>query len=75
MKKYEIILTYHNGCSGSTHPLTSFEEVMLDTPADHIRARHSKNFQKFELVSSVPGKEIWKYDNGCVSYIYEFTEL
>ena len=44
-------------------------------PADYIRAKHTKDFDKF--VSEIPeaGKEIWKFDNGCVSYTYEFNEL
>ena len=30
---------------------------------------------KFETEVSASGKEIWKFDNGCVSYTYEFNEL
>ncbi len=75
MKEYEIVLTYLNGCAGAAYPLTSFEEAELATPADYIRAKHSKDFAKFETEFPEPGKEIWKFDNGCVSYTYEFNEL
>ena len=47
MKEYEIVLTYLNGCAGSAYPLTSFEEAELNAPADYIRAKHTKDFDKF----------------------------
>ena len=75
MKEYEIVLTYLNGCAGAAYPLTSFEEAELNAPADYIQAKHAKDFDKFETDTSKPGKEIWKFDNGCVSYTYEFNEL
>ena len=74
MKEYEIILTYLNGCAGEAYPLTSFEEVQLKCPADYIRAKH-KEFEQFVSESPAPGKEIWKLDNGFISYTYEFNEL
>ena len=75
MKEYEIVLTYLNGCAGAAYPLTSFEEAELNCPADYIRAKHEKDFPKFVREVSAPDKEVWKFDNGCVSYTYEFNEL
>ena len=75
MKEYEIVLTYLNGCAGAAYPLTSFEEAELNCPADNIRSKHGKDFDKFETEIPSSGKEIWKFDNGCVSYTYEFNEL
>ena len=75
MKEYEIVLTYLNGCASSAYPLTSFEEAELNAPADYIRAKHTKDFDKFVCEIPEPGKEVWKFDNGCVSYTYEFNEL
>ena len=75
MKEYEIVLTYLNGCAGAAYPLTSFEEAELNTPADYIRAKHTKDFDKFVSEIPEPSKEVWKFDNGCVSYTYEFNEL
>jgi len=75
MKEYEIVLTYLNGCAGAAYPLTSFEEAELYDPADYIRAKHGKDFDRFETETPEPGKEIWKFDNGCISYTYEFNEL
>ena len=74
MKEYEIVLTYLNGCAGAAHPLTSFEEAEIQSPADYIRAKHGKDFPKFETEIQ-PGKEIWRLDTGVVSYTYEFNEL
>ena len=75
MKEYEIVLTYLNGCAGAAYPLTSFEEKELSDPADYIREKHGKDFAKFETEVIAPGKTVWKFDTGCVSYTYEFNEL
>ena len=75
MKEYEIVLTYLNGCAGAAYPLTSFEEAELNYPADYIRDKHGKDFDRFVAEQPEPGKEIWKFDNGCVSYTYEFNAL
>ena len=75
MKEYEIVLPYLNGCAGSAYPLTSFEEAELNCPADYIRSKHGKDFDRFVTEHPEPGKEIWKFDNGCVSYTYEFNAL
>ena len=75
MKEYEITFTYLNGCAGAAYPLTSFEEAELNCPADYIRSKHGKDFDRFVTEHPEPGKEIWKFDNSCVSYTYEFNEL
>ena len=75
MKEYEIVLTYLNGCAGAAYPQISFEEAELKDPADYILAKHGKDFPKFVSETPESGKTIWKYDNGCVSYTYEFNEL
>ena len=75
MKEYEIVLTYLNGCAGAAYPLTSFEEAELTDPADYIRSKHGKDFPSFVTERPAPGKEIWKFDTGCVSYTYEFNEI
>ena len=71
MKEYEIVLTYLNGCAGAAYPQISFEEAELASPADYIREKHGKNFDKFESEILSSEKTIWKFDNGCVSYTYE----
>ena len=75
MKEYEIVLTYLNGCAGAAYPQISFEEAEIKNPADYIRSKHGKDFDKFISETPEPRKEIWKFDNGCVSYTYEFNEL
>lgn len=75
MKKYEIVLTYLNGCAGAAYPQISFEEAELQDPADYIRAKHGKDFQQFTMEAPEDGKTVWKFDNGCISYTYEFNEL
>lgn len=75
MKEYEIVLTYLNGCAGAAYPQISFEEVEVNSPAEYIRSKHGKDFTKFLSETTESGKEIWKFDNGSVSYTYEFNEL
>ena len=75
MKEYEIVLTYLNGCAGAAYPQTSFDEATLADPADYIREKHQQDFPKF--VKEIRDKDcvVYTFDNGTVSYIYEFTEL
>ena len=47
MKEYEIVFTYLNGCAGSAYPQTSFEEAELASTDDYIRAKHSKDYDRF----------------------------
>lgn len=75
MKEYEIVLTYLNGCSGAAYPQTSFEEASLADPGDYIRARHSKDFARFRKEEQPTGQVVYTFDNGTVTYIYEFTPI
>ena len=75
MKEYEIVFTYLNGCAGAAHPQTVFEEATLADPADYVRTKHGKDFPKFvrEVLSET--QVVYRFHNGAVTYIYEFTEL
>ena len=75
MNEYEIVATYLNGCSGSANPQTSFEEAELNSTDDYIRAKHGKDFDKFVKEVLAEGRIRYTFDNGTVSYIYEFTQL
>lgn len=75
MKEYEIVATFLNGCSGAAHPTRSFEEEELTDPADYIRSKHSVDFEKFLKEIKEDGCIVYTYDNGTVTYIYEFTEV
>lgn len=75
MKEYEIVATYLNGCAGAAHPQTSFEEAELANTDDYIRTKHSKDYEKFQKEVRPNGQIVYAYDNGTVTYIYEFTEL
>lgn len=75
MKEYEIVAKFCNACAGSGRPQTYFEEAELDNPDDFVRMKHSRDYDRFvkELLSD--GRILYTYDNGSVSYSYEFTEL
>ena len=75
MKEYEIVAKFCNACAGSSRPETFFEEKELENTDDFVRMKYSKDFDKFtkEILSS--GRILYTYDNGSVTYIYEFTEL
>lgn len=75
MKEYEIVVTYLNGCSGSAYPQTSFEEAELENPDEFLRAKHGKNFGEFVKEMLSDGRIRYTFDNGTVTYIYEFTQL
>ena len=75
MTEYEITLTYLNGCAGAAYPQTSFDEAELNDPADYIRAKHSKDFHLFEKELPENGQIVYKFSNGAVTYISEFTPL
>ena len=75
MKEYEIVAKYLNGCAGAAHPQTSFEEAELSDTDDYIRAKHTKDFDKFQKEVLPNGQILYSYDNGTVCYIYEFTEI
>ena len=75
MKEYEIVAKFLNGCAGAAKPETFFEEAELSDPADFVRAKHGKDFEKFIKETLPGGQVVFTYDNGTVTYIYEFTEL
>ena len=75
MKAYEIVMTYLNGCSGEAYPITTFEEAELwDTDA-YVQEKHGKDFPKFIKEMRAGGQVVYTFDNGTVTYIYEFTQL
>ena len=75
MKEYEIVAKFYNACGGASRPQTFFEEAELASTDDFVRMKHSKDFDKFSKEILSDGKIVYKYDNGSVTYIYEFTEL
>ena len=75
MKEYEIVATFLNGCAGTAHPQTFFEEAELANTDDFFRAKHGKDFEKFQKEVLPSGQILYTYDNGTITYIYEFTEL
>ena len=74
MKEYEITCTFLNGCAGAAYPQNSFDEAELSDPADYIRRRHSRDFDKFEKEIRPDGRIVYSW-RGTVTYIYEFTEI
>ena len=75
MKEYEIVAKFLNGCAGAAHPQTFFEEAELNDPADFVRMKHGRDFDKFVREVLANGQVVYTFDNGTVTYIYEFTEL
>lgn len=75
MQEYEIVATYLNGCAGAAHPQTFFEEAELANTDDFVRMKHGRDFPKFVKEIRPTGQVVYTYDNGTVTYIYEFTEL
>jgi len=75
MKEYEIVCTYLNGCAGEAHPIRSFDEAEVNDPMDYIRSKHPVDHHKFLQENRPDGQVTYRFDNGCVSYIYEFTLL
>lgn len=75
MKEYEIVAKFLNGCAGAAHPQTFFEEAELANTDDFVRSKHGKDFDKFQKEVLSSGQIVYTYDNGTVTYIYEFTEL
>ena len=74
MKEYEIVATFLNGCAGAAHPQTFFEEAELADTDDFVRAKHGNDFNKFVKEIRENGQIVYTFDNGTVTYIYEFTE-
>lgn len=75
MKEYEIVAKFLNGCAGAAHPQTFFEEAELASTDDFVRTKHGKDFANFIKEVRANGQIVYTYDNGTVTYIYEFTEL
>ena len=74
MKEYEIITKFINGCAGEAYPQITFEEAVLHDPADYVRRKHGKDFEKFSREVLPDGKILYAFRD-VVSYFYEFTEL
>ena len=75
MREYEIVAKFLNGCAGAAHPQTFFEEAELSNTDDFVRTKHGRDFDKFIKEILDDGRIVYTYDNGTVTYIYEFTEL
>ena len=75
MKEYEIVAKFCNACAGSSRPQTFFEEAELNNTDDFVRMKHSKDFNQFKKEVLFDGRILYTYDNGSVTYSYEFTEL
>jgi hypothetical protein len=75
MKEYEIVATFLNGCAGEAHPQTFFEEAELANTDDFVRAKHGRDFDKFQKEVRPDGQIVYTFDNGTVRYIYEFNEI
>lgn len=74
MKEYEIVATYLNGCAGSAHPQTTFEEAAVSSTDDYIREKHGKDFPMFQKEIRPNGQIVYTFKS-TVTYIYEFTEI
>lgn len=75
MTEYEIVATFLNGCAGEAHPQTFFEEAELENTDTFVRTKHGKDFEKFVKEILDDGRILYTFDNGTVTYKYEFTEL
>lgn len=75
MKEYEIVAKFCNACAGSSRHQTFFEEAELESTDDYVRMKHSHDFEKFKKEMLLDGRIVYTYDNGSVTYSYEFTEL
>ena len=75
MKEYEIVAKYCNACAGSSRPQTFFEEAELESTDAFVKMKHSKDFDKFKKEILPDGRILYTYDNGSVTYSYEFTEI
>lgn len=75
MKEYEIVAKFYNACGGSSRPQTFFEEAELASTDDYVRMKHGKDFANFTKEVQPSGQIVYRFDNGSVAYVYEFTEL
>ena len=74
MREYEIVATFLNGCAGAAYPQISFAEAALADTDDYVRAKHGKDFEKFQKEILSSGRIRYTYKS-VVTYIYEFTAL
>lgn len=74
MKDYEVVAKFYNACAGAGRPQTFFEEVELNAPEDYVRMKHGKSFDEFSK-EVTGGQTVFRWDNGSVTYVYEFTEV
>ena len=56
-------------------PPDFFEEAELADPAEYVRMKHSREFDGFQKQILPDGRILFTYDNGSISYSYEFTEI
>jgi len=75
MKEYEVVAKYCNACAGSSRPQTFFEEAEVSNTDDYVRMKHSRDFDSFSKEILPDGRIVYAFDNGSVTYSYEFTEL
>ena len=75
MKEYEIVAKFYNACAGLSRPQTFFEEAELADTDDFVRMKHRKEFDNFSKEILPTGQILYRYDNGSVAYVYEFTAL
>ncbi len=71
MREFEVVLTYLNGCAGEAYPVTTIEEMELESPERFLQEKFGKDYAGF--VEEAPGR--FRFDNGTVVYIYEFNEI
>ncbi len=75
MKEYEVVAKLYNACAGAGRPQTFFEEVALENPDDYVQAKHGGDFSKFIKKILPDGQICYHYENGTITYCYEFTEV
>lgn len=75
MKEYEIVAKFYNACGGAARPQTFFEEAELENTDAYVRMKHGKDFPLFSKEILPSGQTLYRYDNGSVTYCYEFTEI
>lgn len=75
MKEYEIVARFCNACAGSSKPQIFIEELELKNTDDYVRMKHGPDFEKFSKKTVSNVQTIYHYDNGSVSYTYEFNEI
>ncbi len=75
MKEYEVVVTYLNGCAGEAHPITTFEELELESPEAYLKQKHGKDYPSFSREVLSPTRTRFRFDNGAVVYVYEFNEF